>query len=151
MGMLERRVGGGRLGLLKFGLFLVLVGIIVGITPNIASEVSSFIGDLQLQQIYSHVFFPLPTNAHPVLYNAVFLFCVGWGIVQLAFFAAHLVVRDGLEAAHTLSSAVFWFGSAYIILYLILQSAPFPIVLGYFIVLVGISVIVRVLGHLVSR
>ena len=147
-GRLEERVGAVWFGLINFGLFLILVGLIVAITPNINQEMINFFNDLKFQQILPAVFFPVPTGNHTVLYKAVFEYCIGWGVIQAFFLVLRFALRDWPERkARAISSTVFWFGLAYILYLVTFNALAGPTAFGYFIIMAGIALIVRVAGY----
>lgn len=147
MGRLEDRFGPALIGLVSFGSFLILLGIIIAITPNIVTEVTNFLNDLRFRQFFPFVYFWVPSSAHPVLYNAVLQFCVGWGIVQAIFLLARFAVGDWPERkARSISSVVFWFGLAYVV-YLLINVVTGPVAFSYFVIIAGISILVRVIGY----
>ena len=124
----------------------------ISLTPNAVGRVSAFFNDLRIIQVYPHVFLPAPQSAHPVLYKAAFQYCIGWGIVQIGFLAARIVVRDWPDrVALSISSIIFWFGFGYLLNLLIGGILSAPMAFGYFIVLSGIVVVIRGLGFLVAR
>jgi hypothetical protein len=147
LGRLEGRFGASLVGLINFGSFLVVLGIICAITPNIIRLVSNFFGDLHFRQIFPNVYFWVPSSTHPELYRAVFLFCVGWGIVQTVFLIARFAVRDWPEKiTGSIASVFFFFGTAYLVNMLTLGLAV-PVAISYFIMLVGFTILVRVTGY----
>jgi hypothetical protein len=64
------------------------------------------------------IYLPVPINPHihTVLYGAIFLFCIGLGILQVIFLLLRLKMSSHIsKTAETMGNLVYWFGSAYLV------------------------------------
>jgi len=132
------------LGFVSFGFFLVLIGVIFVITPNLYDEIVAFSKDFKLEEVYTNVYFPVPMSNHPVLYTAVAEFCVGYGLFHIAILCLRIYLRDYLSRkAGALSSVVFWLGAGYLLTILSAGNMEWFAFLGGLVVFVGLSLVVR--------
>jgi hypothetical protein len=145
MALDERRWKGlDMLGFVSFGFFLVLVGVIFVITPNLGDEIVAFFKDFELVEVYPNVFFPAPTPNHEVFYTAVAEFCIGYGLFQIAILILRVYLGDYLKKkAGTLSGAVFWLGAGYLLIILSAGNIEWFAFLSWLIIFVGLSLVVR--------
>jgi len=103
------------LGLVSFGVFLLLVGMIFIITPNLYRAVERFFGDFHLVEIAPNIFLPAPVSNHPVLYLAVEVFCYLWGLFQIVTLVLRFALGSPIRLkASTLSRIIFWFGAGWL-------------------------------------
>jgi len=131
-------------GWISFGAFLIIVALIYLTTPNIVREVEAFFRDFQLEQIFNNFWWFVPSTNHPVVYGAAEKFCYLFGIVQLGIIALKFAKRSSIHAkAETASSIVFWFGMGYLLSLLAGGTLSWISFLAGFIILVGVSIIIR--------
>jgi hypothetical protein len=131
-------------GWISFGAFLIIVAIIYLTTPNIVRELEAFFRDFQLEQIFNNIWWFVPSMNHPVVYGAAEKFCYFFGIVQLGIIALKFAKGSSIHAkAETTSSIVFWFGMGYILSLLAGGTLSWISFLAGFIILVGVSIIIR--------
>jgi len=131
-------------GWISFGAFLIIVALIYLTTPNIMREVEAFLRDFQLERIFDNFWWFVPSTNHPVVYGAAEKFCYLFGIVQLGIIALKFAKRSSIHAkAETTSSIVFWFGMGYILSLLAGGTLSWISFLASFIILVGVSIIIR--------
>jgi len=140
------------LGLVTLGFFLLLVGAIFAVTPNLSDRIYDFFKDLKFQEVYSDVYFPTPRSDHPVLYNAVFQFCLAFAIFQLLVLGARFVLKESIDRkAGTFSSLLFWFGAAWTVNLLMSKAFGWFAFLGWLVTLAGISLVVKSVITLVAE
>jgi hypothetical protein len=140
------------LSLISFGFFLILLGAIWFITPNISAAVENFVGDFQLRKVAGDVSLPAPGSDHPVLYNAAMQFCLVFGVFQIVILALRFVFRDSVERkAETVSGVVFWLGVAVFLGLLANGSLGWFSFIAGFVVSVGLSVVARNIVRLFRR
>jgi len=133
-----------RLGFASFGFFLVLLGVIFLVTPNLGDEIIAFFKDFELVEVYPNVFFPAPASNHPVLYTAVAEFCIAFGLFHIAILFLRFYLRDHLSRkAGAVSSVVFWLGTGYLLTVLLAGNVDWFVFLSELIILVGLSLVVR--------
>ncbi|MGA2386044.1 MAG: hypothetical protein ABSG33_05890 [Candidatus Bathyarchaeia archaeon] len=119
-GYADRRVRGeGAISAVSFGLFLVLVGVIVVINQNLWSNVRDFFNDFTTANVTNtQISLPVPATpaAHTAVYSATFQFALGIGILEILILAMRFTVGSRIRRkAQTVGSAVFWFGAVYLL------------------------------------
>jgi len=133
-----------RLEFVSFGFFLVLVGTINLITPNIYSEFVAFFKDFKLVEVAPNLFFPSPASNHPIVYGAVMKFCFAFGLFQVVILGLRFVFRDTLgRKAGTLSGIIFWLGAGFLSNMLLTENIDWFAFLSGLIIFVGLSLVVR--------
>lgn len=133
------------LGLASFGFFLLLVGVIWLITPNLSQAVVDFFNSFTLEkEVFPNVFLPSPTGRHPVVYTALARFCFVFGLFQIAILVLRLFFREPTDkVAGTFSGIVFWLGVGFVSNLLAAEALEWFGFLGWFIVFIGVSLVVR--------
>jgi hypothetical protein len=138
------------IGLISFGVFVALIGVMYLLTPNISFEIDAFANDLNLVRISNIInqadccYLPAPSSNHPVLYFAVAEFCFIFGLAQIVLLMVEFA--QGLSAyrkSRTAGSIVFWLGAGYIDYSLSLGSITWFPSWAALIVVIGFSIIVR--------
>jgi len=96
-------------------MFLILIGAMFVITPNLYGAVLTFLDDFQLVQIGPKIFLPAPVSNHPVLYLAIEVFCYLWGLFQIVILILRFSLGSSIhQKARTLSRIVFWLGAGWL-------------------------------------
>lgn len=132
------------LSIASFGFFLVLVGAIFAITPDLPDRIYDFYHDFQLQEAYPGVSLPAPVSNHPVLYGALFQFCFIFGIFQVVILVARFFLKESIKRkSGTFSGLFFWFGAAIALNLLKAENIDWFIFIGWIVVLVGIVIVVK--------
>ncbi|MBE0512907.1 hypothetical protein IBX38_07645 [Candidatus Bathyarchaeota archaeon] len=133
------------LGLASFGFFLLLIGVIWVITSNLSQAVVDFFKDFELtEEIFPNVLLPAPAHHHPVVYTAVALFCFVFGLFQIVILVLRFFFREPLDrVAGTFSGIVFWLGVGFVSNLLAAEALEWFGFLGWFIVFIGLSLVVR--------
>jgi len=132
-------------GLVSFGFFLVLVGVIWIITPNLSEEVRNFFEDFKLkEEVFPNVLLPAPQSPHPVVYTAIARFCFVFGLFQIFILVLRFVFREPVDKlAGTFSGMVFWLGAGFVANMLSAATIKWFAFLGWIIVLIGLSLVIR--------
>lgn len=141
------------LGLASFGFFLMLVGVIWIITPNLLEEVRDFFEDFKLEEeVFPNVFLPAPASSHPVVYTAVARFCFVFGLFQIFILVLRFIFREPVDKiAGTFSGMAFWLGAGFLANILSAETIKWFVFLGWIIVLIGLSLVIRSLVVLLSE
>ena len=143
----RRREEQDKLSFASFGFFLLLIGVIWVITPNLFQEVVDFFKDFDLtEEIFPNVFFPAPAHPHrhTVVYTALVRFCFAFGLFQIAILVLRFFFRDTVDkVAGTFSGIVFWLGVGFVSNMLAAGDIEWFGFLGWFIVVIGLSIVVR--------
>jgi hypothetical protein len=151
----------GTITALAFGGFLIIVGLVFVLTPNLSHDITAFFNDiittpLPLGSSTSNIMLPAPASpaAHNALYSAVMRFDIGIGILQVLILALRLQVKSWTRrVAETVGNLVFWFGAAILVNEFLLMGT----LKGWFeywgalIVVVGISLVARAIVHFARR
>jgi len=149
----ERKERTDLLGLANFGIFLILIGLIVATTPNLVEGVADFLRSFNLTEVAPNVLLPIPGLDHPVVFGAVYQFCLYFGILQIPMLAARFILKDTpRRTASTAMGIVFWLGAAWLVSLIITKNiTSWLIFVGYIIALVGIAIVVENVIVLMTR
>ncbi len=97
-----------------FGGFLIILGVVFGLTPGVPTAIIDFFGDLTgvtYPAINGSIVLPGPGHPadHMALYSAVFNFDIGIAVLQVALLAVRLLVHSRVsKIAETVGNLVFW-------------------------------------------
>jgi hypothetical protein len=153
--------GDGFITALAFGGFLIIVGLIFAITPDLWQRITDFFNGFTTARFpfgsdTSSIVLPAPVDpaAHKVLYTALLQFDVAFGILQVAILGLRVWMHSKTSRiAETLGNAVFWLGAAVLVNIFLLTGT----VSGWFeywaalIVIVGVSFIARATVHFAKK
>lgn len=143
-----------KIGFVSFGFFLILVGFIWLNTPELKDAVVAFFKDFHLKEAFQNVYLPAPRSqwGHPVVYGAFQQFCIGYGFFQIVVLALRFVFGSSIDnKAGTVSSFVFWLGLAFFVGLLRAEAVSWFAFLAGFLIVVGLSIIVRGLAQILMR
>ena len=109
----ERRWGDtGWLSIVSLGFFLVLLGVVWIINPDLSNKVVDFVKDFHLENMTEHIILPTPEHSHLVVYTAAMQFCLAFGVFQIVILALRFVLRESVDKkTGTISGIVFWLGA----------------------------------------
>ena len=157
----EHRHGDGFITALAFGGFLIIVGLIFTLTPDLWEKITEFFNSITSVSYpfggpTSTISLPAPVYpaAHKALYTALMQFDVAFGALQVTILGLRLWVHSKTRRiAETLGNAVFWFGAAVLVNIFLLTGT----LSGWFeywtalIVVVGVSFIARAIVHFARK
>jgi hypothetical protein len=157
----EHRHGDGFITALAFGGFLIIVGLIFSLTPDLWQKITEFFNNLTKTSYpfggpTSTISFPAPANpaAHQALYTALLQFDAAFGVLQVIILGLRIQMHSRTRRiAETLGNAVFWFGAAVLVNIFLLTGT----LSGWFeywaalIVIVGVSLIARAIVHFAKK
>jgi len=112
----KRLEGTNWLGLLSFGLFLILLGAIWTATPNLTEDFRAFVDpkNWHLKKVTENIAFPEPKDNHPILYTATMQFCFIFGVLQIAILFLRFAFHESInKKAETVSGMTFWFSISF--------------------------------------
>ncbi|MDH5636085.1 MAG: hypothetical protein OEY47_05410 [Candidatus Bathyarchaeota archaeon] len=134
-----------KLGFASLGFFLLLIGVIWLITPNLSQAVADFFNSFTLEkEVFPNVFLPSPAHHHPVVYTAVARFCFVFSLFQIVILVLRFFFRDPLNRViGTFSGIVFWLGVGFVSNLLAAEALEWFGFLGWLIVFIGLSLVVR--------
>jgi hypothetical protein len=143
----RRREGQDKLSLASVGFFFLLIGVIWVITPDLSQKVIDFFKDFKLEkEIFPNVFLPAPARPyrHIVVYTALAQFCFVFGLFQIAILVLRFFFREPLDkVAGAFSGIVFWLGAGFVSNLLAARTIEWFGFIGWLIVLIGLSLVVR--------
>ena len=134
------------LGLLSFGFFILLVGIIWLSTPGLSEDISSFLTreNWSNKPIVGDINFPSPKPNidHTILYTAVMQFCFIFAIFHVAVLIIRFGLRESINRkAGTVSSIAFWFSAGSFVYWLANGVIGWLSFIGGIIVSVGLAIV----------
>jgi hypothetical protein len=142
-------------GLVEFGFFLILIGAIFLITPDIINRVGDFFKsfDLKAVEIYPNVFLPAPIGNHEQVYRTIMYFFFAFGVFQIVILILRFAKKSSTDKkARTLGGIVFWLGAGILANTLVTDgSALWFLFLGGLIVSIGLSILIRAFVTMFSR
>jgi hypothetical protein len=115
----SRKRAEGLLGAVSVGCFLVLVGVIFAITPNLFNRILDFFGHFGMRVVpNTGISLPAPVSPgdHSIVYVAAAQFSLVWGLWEVVFLALRFVAHSPLDKkAEAASNIAFWLGASYLI------------------------------------
>lgn len=140
------------LGWLSFGAFLVIVGAIFLITPNLADEIEAFFRDLELEQVSGDFYFPTPQNPHQTLYESVAFFCFAFCIYQFLLLILKFALKaEPTKKSETFTSIIFWPATGYGMLMLKDGTIEWLTFIATLVILAAIAIIIRSAAHIIFK
>jgi len=106
---------------ISVGAFFIIVGIVyvANLSQNLLDRIIAFFSSFTFAQIpTTGLYLPAPISpaAHVVLYQAVFQFCIGLGILQVILLILRLLWNSPIaKTAEVMGNLVFWFGTSYLV------------------------------------
>jgi hypothetical protein len=153
----------GLITALSIGGFLITLGIIFSLTPDLPQKIDYFFRSLTTVQFPFQantgsgiMMMPAPANpaAHSLLYEAVMQFTIGIGILQVAILALRAYFHSPVsKTSETVGNMGFWFGTAYLV-DVFLKAGTRQSWFEFWaslIVVVGISFLARAMVYLSKR
>jgi hypothetical protein len=145
---------------LSVGGFFIILGLVFALTPGTWHAADTFFRDLKIVNVStdSHIAnlnVPAPANPamHADFYSAVFNFCVGIGILQIAVLAVRVIFRSSVRRiSNSVGDLIFWFGVAFSVNAFLLASTlkGFWQFWAALLIIIGISLIVRGIIYLAT-
>lgn len=108
----------GLITAIAVGGFLIILGVVFGLTPGIPGAIGDFFGDLtgvSYPAINGSIVLPGPAHPaeHLAFFGAVFNFMVGIAVLQIVILAMRLYVRSPIsKTAEAIGNLVFWAAGA---------------------------------------
>ena len=133
-------------GIVSFGFFLIIIGIVYLITPNIIEAFRIFFRDIELVNMPGtpNIFIPAPASSHPLLYAAVEKFCYAFGAAQVIILILRLIYRSNVsDRAKNIGDIVFWLGLGYVAGLLKADVISWFSFWSSFIILAGLSLTIK--------
>ncbi len=138
---------------ISIGFFLVLVGILFVITPNLFGEIIDLLSDFKLVEVVpnSDIIFPAPEslNAFSVVYVAAAQLSFALGIFQIVILALRFFISSPWQKrAESVGNLVFWLGTGFLIQSfliepILLEATQWFMFWSTVIMMIGVSLIAR--------
>ncbi|MEM4720945.1 MAG: hypothetical protein QXT73_02620 [Candidatus Methanomethylicaceae archaeon] len=135
-----------KLGIISLGFFLVLLGLVWILTPDIGEHLRAFLSqeNWRISKVGQRLFFPEPNTHYPVLYNTASYFCFAFGAFQIVILLLRVVLHNPLnKIGETLSEAIFWMGMSFFFGMLASNALGWFGLFAGFLMLVGASIITK--------
>ena len=120
----------GLLSAISIGFFLILVGTLFILNPDLPSKIIDFARpesfELKAVAPNLNVSLPIPKDprAYPLIYQTVEQFCLVWAVFLVAMLGVRFIFGStARRKAEGLGNAVFWFGAAYLVQTLLVDTA----------------------------
>lgn len=140
------------LGWLSFGAFLLIVGAIFLITPDLTDEIKTFFGDFKLEQVNEHFHFPIPQNHYPTLYKSTAIFCFAYGTYQFLLLILKFALKaEPTKKTETFTSIIFWLSTGFVMLMLQNKEIGWLTFIASLVILAAIALIIRSASHIIFR
>lgn len=133
---------------ISIGFFLVLVGILFVITPNLFGEITDLLSDFKLVEVVpnSDVIFPGPESpsAFSVVYVSAAQFSFALGVFQIVILALRFFISSTWQKrAETVGNLVFWLGTGFLIQSFLIETTQWFVYWSSVIMMIGVSLIAR--------
>jgi hypothetical protein len=144
---------------ISIGFFLVLMGILFAITPNLFNEIIDLFKDFELVHIPNSDLI-LPGPGFPVAFSTVYVFAAQFSFALSIFQIFILVLRFFIHSpwqkrAETVGNLVFWLGAGFLIQsFLLVENVGIVQWFTFWstiIMLIGVSLLARAGARAVAR
>ncbi len=140
---------------ISVGFFLLLVGTIFVITPNLFDKTLDFFKDFKLIDVpHTDIVFPGPAlpRSHLVIYQAVGQFSIALAVFQVVILALRFVIPSSWgKRSESVGNLVYWAGAAVLIQSFLIENTQWFVFWSTIIIIVGVSLIARAAVMAVSR
>lgn len=140
---------------ISVGFFLLLVGTIFVITPNLFDRILDFLKSFGLINIpHTDMVFIGPEFPflHLTVYQAVGQFSIALAVFQIFILALRFVIPSSWEKrSETVGNFVYWTGAAFLIQLFLIENTQWFVFWSTLIIIVGVSLIARAAVIAVSK
>lgn len=141
---------------ISIGFFLVLVGVLFVITPNLFGEIIELLSDFKLKEVVpnSDLIFPAPEfpSAFSVVYVAAAQFSFALGIFQIVVLALRFIISSPWpKRAETVGNLVFWLGTGFLIQSFLIDTTQWFVYWSTVMMMIGVSLIARAVVMALAR
>ncbi|PVX26492.1 MAG: hypothetical protein CW691_01385 [Candidatus Bathyarchaeum sp.] len=137
------------------GFFLLLVGAIFVITPNLLDAIMDFFGDISIVNVpNTDAMFlgPELPLSHITVYQAVGQFSIAWSILQVVMLALRFIVHSSWQKrSETVGNLVYWTGAAVLIQTFLIENTQWFAFWSIILIIIGVSLIARAAVMAISR
>ena len=140
------------LGLVTFGLILILFVILFWIFPNLITEFAAFFLDLTFTPVTPWFWFWVPTQPHLVVYNALYLFFLGTAIINTIVLLLRIVFKDAYRRVlESFGGIIFSIGTTWAAYSLLTGTMNFLVFFGFLVMFGGISLVISSVGWVIVK
>ncbi len=137
------------------GFFILLVGTLLVINPNLFDKILDFFRDFDTVNVpNTDVTFIAPEfpRLHLTVYQAAGQFSLALAAFQIVILALRFVIPSSWgKRSETVGTLVFWAGAAFLIQSFLIENTQWFVFWSTIIILVGVSMIARAAVMAVSR
>jgi len=139
------------LGLVSLGFFLIVIGAVFVVTPNLTGEIKAFFTEenFDRKEMYPNVWLPAPKTHNPIIYEAIMNFCYAFSVSQIIILILRFALKDSSShKAETASGIVFWLGMGFFANFansLLVEPTSWFSLLSGLILMIGLLIISRIL------
>jgi hypothetical protein len=136
---------------ISIGFFLLLVGTLFVINPDLFGSIIDFFKDFELVDVpHTSIMFPAPESPqlHLTVYQAARQFSIALGVFQVVILALRFVIPSSWgKRSETVGSFVYWVGASFLIQYFLIDSTldytQWFVFWSTILILAGVSIIAR--------
>ncbi len=140
---------------ISVGFFLLLVGTLFVITPNLFDKILDFFKGFDLVDVpNTDITFLAPEfpNNQSLVYQAARQFSIALGVFQIVILALRFVIPSSWgKRSETVGTFVYWAGAAVLIQLFLIENTQWFIFWSTIIMIAGVSLIARAVVMAISR
>ncbi len=153
----SRKPKEGMLSAITIGFLLVLVGMLFVVNPDLPNKIIDFARpesfELKTVATSLNVSLPIPKDlrAHLLMYRTAEQFCLVWAVFLVAMQGVRFILGvPARSKAEGFGNIAFWFGAAYFVQTLLVDTTKWFEFWAMIVALVGVSLVVRGLFLIVA-
>ena len=140
---------------ISIGFFLLLVGTLFVINPDLFGGILDFFKDFKLVDVpHTNIMFPAPESPqlHLTVYQAARQFSIALGVFQVVILALRFFIPSSWgKRSEAVGSLVYWVGAIFLIQYFLIESTQWFVFWSTILILAGVSIIAKAAVMAVSR
>ena len=140
---------------ISVGFFLLLVGTLFVINPNLFDKILDFFKGFDLVDVpNTDITFIAPEfpNNHSLVYQAARQFSIALGVFQIVILTLRFVIPSSWgKRSEIVGNLVFWGGASFLIQSFLIENTQWFVFWSTIIIIVGVSLIARAIVMAVSR
>jgi len=140
---------------ISVGFFILLVGTLFVINPNLFDKILDFFKGFDLVDVpNTDVTFIAPEfpRLHLTVYQAAGQFSIALGLFQIVILALRFVIPSSWgKRSETVGNLVFWAGAGFLIQLFLIETTQWFVFWSTIVILFGVSMIARAIVMAVSR
>jgi hypothetical protein len=145
------RSADGIISAVSAGVFLILIGVLFIVTPNLYNSLVNFFTGFEVVQVrnISGLYLPAPRDpsAYGVVYSAAAQFSIAWAIFLIGALTVRFFMHSSFyRKARNASDIVFWLGTSYLITQFLNDTTTRVDWFAFWaamIILIGVTMIIR--------